>query len=587
MAKNLVQIWKESCDQFAGRPLFGNRTASGWVWTTYATFAKLVDDFRGGLARLGVGAGDRVAIVSNNRVEWAVAAYATYGLRASFVPMYEVQHPTEWEFIIQDCKAKIAIGSSSAVYQQLREIAGRVACVEQVVGIELAPEHEHAYRRLLKLGADFSTAAQDPDEEEIAGLLYTSGTTGKPKGVILSHRNVCSNVFAVRDLFGFGPDDRSLSFLYWAHSFGQVCELHVLLSKGASMAINDDVNNLLRNLAEVKPTILVSVPRIFNRIYDNVQNQIREKPAPIQSLFHSAIRAANKKGRGERIGALEQAALLLADKLIFKKIRAKVGGQLKLAVSGSAALSKEVAEFIDALGIQVYEGYGLSETSPVVSVNVPGHRKFGSVGKPVPGVSVTIDQQAMGDAADGSQGEIVVRGPNVMKGYYGLPEETRQVLREDGSFRTGDTGYLDQDGYLFITGRIKEQYKLENGKYVAPAPLEEQLKLSPYITNVMIYGANRPHNVALVVPDSQALQKWAAANAVELGDMAQNPKVRTLLSDEIAKLGTSFKSFEKPKGFAVVPEDFTIENDLLTPSLKLKRRNVLAKYGAEIDALYR
>src|SRR6185503_7928382 len=269
------------------------------------------------------------------------------------------------------------------------------------------------------------------------------------------------------------------------------------------------------NLAEVKPTILFAVPRIFNRIYDGVNKQMTEKPGFIQQLFRSGIRNATKKSRGEDVSVLGGIGLGLADKIIFSKIREKFGGKLKYAISGSAALSRDVASFIDALGIEVYEGYGLTETSPIATANYPGHRKIGSVGRAIPHVRIEIDRSVTGDAVNG---EIVIHGPNVMQGYHNRPDENAAVFAKDGGFRSGDMGHLDADGYLYITGRIKEQYKLETGKYVVPTPLEEDLKLSPYIANVMLHGANRPYNVALIVPDMEALGRWAKENGVTLND---------------------------------------------------------------------
>jgi len=295
------------------------------------------------------------------------------------------------------------------------------------------------------------------------------------------------------------------------------------------------------------------------------------------------VAAATRKNRGESLGFFEGLGLSLADRLIFSKVRLKFGGRLRFVVSGSAALNPQVAEFIDALGIEVYEGYGLTETSPVVCVNYPGNRKIGSIGKVIEGVSVRIDKAATDDP---KSGEIIVSGHNVMQGYHNREEENAKVFTEDGSFRTGDMGYIDDEGFIFITGRIKEQYKLENGKYVVPSPLEEDLKLSPFIANVMIHGANRPFNVALVVPDMPTLESWAAREGIKLGDIAHNERVIALMLGEMQKYGSAFKGYEIPKKIALTTEDFSTENSMLTPSLKLKRRNVLARYGELLESLY-
>nr|MBA2321199.1 long-chain fatty acid--CoA ligase [Deltaproteobacteria bacterium] len=566
--------------------LFGVKSTApgatdGWKWSTYAEFAEQVDAFRAALAALGVGPGDKVGIVSDNRPEWAIACYATYGLRAAFVPMYEAQKPEEWEFILNDSAARVVIGSRQDTYEKLLRVRDNVPSLTRVIGMDLAEGHADRFATLLGQGRANPVRAEHPTWDEIAGFIYTSGTTGKPKGVILSHGNICSNINAIHSIFTFESTDRSLSFLPWAHSFGQTCELHGLLSMGASMAINDDVPNLLPNLAVVKPTILFAVPRIFNRVYDNLNKQMAERPAFIRNLFYRAIAARTKVGKGEAIGMGDKIAVAIADRLVFTKVRERLGGRLKYAISGSAALNRDVAQFIDALGIEVYEGYGLTETSPIATANFPGNRKIGSVGKAIPEVRIVIDRSVTGDAENG---EILVYGPNVMKGYHNRDDENAAVLQADAGFRTGDMGRLDPDGYLYITGRIKEQYKLENGKYVVPAPLEEEVKLSPYIANIMIHGANHEHNVALVVPDRPTLEKWAQENGVT--NLEGDPKVHALLLGEIAKYGGSLKSYERPKKLLVTMEDFTTDNGMLTPTLKLKRRNVLAKYESGLEALY-
>lgn len=581
--ETLVELLELSAAKHGKREALGTRLEGGaWRWTSFEELKSLVDQLRAGLASLGVGKGDRVGIVADNRVEWATAAFATFGLGAVFVPMYQAQPPKEWEFILRDCEAKVVLGGTQAVYEALKSLD--VPSLQHVIGIELPEADESSYRHLLQVGRERPVPPADVSPQDLAGLIYTSGTTGNPKGVRLTHRNFCSNVLAATQRFDFGPGDRSLAFLPWAHSFGQTAELYTLLWMGCSIAINDATPNLITNLPEVKPTVLVAVPRIFNRIYDGVNKQMEDKPAPIRKLFHAAIAAATKESKGGHLSLVEKLTLRLGNKLIFSKVRQKFGGRLRFVVSGSAALSVQVAEFIDALGIAVYEGYGLTETSPVVAANYPGRRKIGSVGPAFPGVEIRIDREVTGDPVNG---EIIVSGPNVMQGYHNRPEETAEVLLPDGSFRTGDMGYLDADGFLFLTGRIKEQYKLETGKYVVPSPLEEELKLSPFILNVMLYGANKPHNVALVVADVPAIEKWASEKGLSLGaDLTQHPAVKELLQAELDKYSAAFKSYEKPRNLLVITEDFTLDNDMLTPSLKVKRRNVLARYETQLQALY-
>jgi long-chain acyl-CoA synthetase len=434
--------------------MLGSKKGGAWTWTSYRQFKALVEPLRAGLAALGVTAGDRVAFIGDNSVEWAAAAYATYGLGAAFVPMYQAQRPSEWQFILADCGARAVFVANEQSYGALQEMRHKLPDLAHVIGIARPAGAADSWSTIVAAGAAKPVPAASPDPGSIAGFIYTSGTTGQPKGALLSHANILSNLVAVHEIFPLTSEERYLSFLPWAHSFGQTVELHMLVSFGASLAINDELPRLLENMAEVKPTVLVAVPRIFNRIYDSVNHDIAGRPKLLQRIIHGGLRGAIKRQRGERLGPIERLELAFDDKAVFHKIRERFGGHLKYVFSGSATLSQEVAEFIDALGIDVYEGYGLTETSPIVTSNSPGGRRFGSVGRPLPGVRVVIDTKV---GKNEREGEIVVYGPNVMIGYHHRPEENQQALMSDGGLRTGDLGYLDEDGFLYITGRIKEQ----------------------------------------------------------------------------------------------------------------------------------
>ena len=589
----LIAIFEHAIKTHPSRPLFGTKRNGAWNWLTYAEFGKLVDRMRGGLEGIGVHKGDAVAIIANNRVEWAVAAYGTYGLGGVFVPMYEAQQVKEWEFILKDCDAKLLFVSSKAILDKALPLLDKLPKLEGIVCIEpgatSSDSRVHAYDALVRAEP---AKIVHVDKTDVAGLIYTSGTTGNPKGVILTHHNLSSNVSAIHAIFPMSPDDRSLSFLPWAHSFGQTLELHGLFSMGSSVAICESIDKILDNLLEVQPTLLFSVPRIFNRLYAAVQKQLASKPAPIQALVRTALAAATKKRTGESPGILETIALTLANKLVFSKVRARFGGRLRYAFSGGAAISKEVAEFIDGIGITVFEGYGLTETSPISTANYPGSQKLGSVGKAIPHVRIWIDTAATDGRADSArkEGEIVIYGPNVMRGYHNRPEENAAVFTDDGGFRSGDMGYLDPQGFLVITGRIKEQYKLENGKYVAPAPLEEQFKLSPFIANIMVYGDNKPHNVALIVAAEAPLKEWATSNGLtgkSLDELVKEPNVRALYKEQLDHYGEAFKGFESIRDFALITRDFTTENGMLTPKMSLKRRTVVDVYGDLLTSLYK
>jgi long-chain acyl-CoA synthetase len=602
----LLDSYNHAVTAFRGRELFGTKKEGRWVWITYGEFAGLVDRFRAGLSSLGVARGDRVAVVSNNRVEWAVAAYACYGLGAAFVPMYEAQNPAEWEFIVRDCEAKVLLIANDTVLSKAKPLLD-IPSLRSIVAFEgshLSPPGAEAAangggRRIVAFDALLATGndvpAIQPASDDLASLIYTSGTTGNPKGVMLTHLNLASNVSGVHELLRIECEERSLSFLPWAHVFGQTGEMHLLLSVGASMAISESVERILDNLVEVRPTVLFSVPRIFNRLYTTVRQQIASKPRAIQALVQRALAVAAKRRKGQPVAPHEALIFALVDRVVFSKVRARFGGRLRFAVSGGAALSTDVAEFVDALGIAIYEGYGLTETSPVVAVNAPGAHKLGSVGKALPGVRVDIDTAVDVQAKDGSapgrvEGELVVHGPNVMKGYFKRPDDTADVLTLDGGLRTGDLGFIDPEGFVFITGRIKEQYKLENGKYVVPTALEEQLKLSPYIANVMVFGENKPYNVALIAANVPAVQRWAQGRSISLpGDpeaILRDERVRSLFKGEIEKYSSQFKGFESIRDFALIASDFTTDNGMLTPKMSVRRRKVIEVYGSLLDQLY-
>jgi long-chain acyl-CoA synthetase len=600
--KTLVELLDQAVERHGDRDLFGTKKDGRWTWTTYREFGSLVERFRSGLAALGAGRGDNVGIIANNRVEWAVAAYACYGLGAAFVPMYEAQHPKEWEFIVRDCEAKVLIVASEAILAKVRAFAPSMPWLRALVLIDGrtngggrdAQEKETTFASLLASASPVPSIRPEPGD--VAGLIYTSGTTGNPKGVMLTHSNIASNVSAIADIFSVERTDRSLSFLPWAHVFGQSVELHVMLSAGAAMALCESVDKILDNLVEMRPSMLFSVPRIFNRIYTAVQQQIGARPKPLQRLVHEALKITAKERAGQRLRVRELVLLSMVDRLVFAKVRARFGGNLKYAFSGGAALSVEVAEFIDSLGIKVYEGYGLTETSPVVTANLPGARKVGSVGRPIPGVRVEIDPETGENkpSPDGKstrfEGEVVIYGHGVMKGYLKRPEENAAVFTRDGGFRTGDMGYVDPQGFLFITGRIKEQYKLENGKYVVPTPMEEALKLSPYVLNAMVFGDNRPYNVALLVANLPAVRRWAETEHLRLPHdeegLLKDERVRALFKAEIDRQAASFKGFEAIREFALIAVDFTTDNGMLTPSLKLKRRKVVETFGALFEQMY-
>ncbi len=574
---SLVDMLDFSVARRPQQALFLTKSGGRWSETSYGAFKQQVNDLRGGLATLGVGPRDRVGIIANNGIPWAAAAYASYGLGAAFVPMYESQAEREWAFIVRDAGIKVLFVASADIYQRVSEFPQMLNCLEHIVLLE-GDDAKLTYQSLLAAGARRPAEAVHPAPPPTACLMYTSRTTGDPKGVVLSHANVLANVAALLKVIPLSNDYRTLSFLPWAHAFGHTVELHLLIAVGASMAIAESLDTLVANFGEVRPTVLIAVPRVFERVYAGVHALMAAKPAPLRWLFQRGLAVAAQQRRGEGPGIGGRLLRWVADKILFQRIRARFGGRLRFAVSGAAALSREAASLMETIGIAVYEGYGLTEASPVVAANVPGQSKPGSVGRPLPEVQVEIDRAA-NDNPDVDQGEIIVRGPNVMVGYHNRDADNRAVFAADRGLRTGDLGYLDADNFLFITGRIKEQYKLSNGKYVAPARLEDRLKASPHIGNAMVYGDNQPYNVALIVPSADLLGAWTRGEKSEAD-------LRRLLTAEIERCSDDFKGFEHIRSFALLKEDFTLANQLLTPSLKLKRRPIIQRYASDIERLY-
>jgi long-chain acyl-CoA synthetase len=589
---NLVAMFKESVARFGANPWLGTKNVSGdgYDWVTYQQVAQRVDHLRGGLAALGVSRGDSVGIIANNRVEWAVACYATYGLGARFVPMYEAELEKTWRYIIADSQVKVLLVSKAPLNEVVKEWPADIETLETVILIE--GDGQNSMAALEAVGARSPVAARHPAADDIAGLIYTSGTTGAPKGVLLSHGNLTSNVHAACKTFhSLDHRLRTLSFLPWAHSYGQTAELHFIMRLGGSTGFAESPATIVDDLLLVRPTFLVAVPRIFNRIYDGINARMQDQGGLAKALFDMGLRAGKVRRRLAREGRrslLNQIQFKLVDAVVFKKIRDKFGGQLQCSLSSSAALSPHIAEFFEDIGMPVYEAWGMTEISPAGTLNSPEAYRIGSVGKPIDKVRLVIDTRL---SEPGSrEGELIVYGPNVMKGYHNQPEATRTVFTEDGGLRTGDRAYIDEDGYLYITGRIKEQYKLENGKFVFPAAIEEEIKLLPIVEHAMLYGINRAFNVCLIYPDFGVLVRWARKNNLPTDpqEMVRHARVRELFNDAITShLKGKFASYEIPKRLILLSEGFSVENGMLTQTLKLKRREVLKQYLPTIEAVYK
>ncbi len=589
---NLVDWWEESAGKYADRRLFGTKNKNGvYEWTTYKDVGDRINNLRAGLASLGVNPGDAVGIIANNRVEWVVAAFATWGRKARYVPMYEAELVQIWKYIITDSQIKVLFVSKPEIYEKIKNFPKDIPTLQHIFIIE--DDGENSMAALEKRGAANPVTSQHPGSDDIAELIYTSGTTGNPKGVLLSHGNFTSNSTAGLKMY---PELRAnealtLAILPWAHSFGQTGELFAIIRLGGALGIAENATTIAGDLVLVRPTFLIAVPRVFNRIYDGLWAKMNKEGGLAKTLFVMGVEAAKKKRELMTKGqsdVLTNLKLKLADKIVFAKIRERLGGRVMGAMSGSAAMNPEIAQFFFDIGVPIYDCYGLTETSPAATMNASYDYRLGSVGKAIEKVKIFIDSSVVEEGA--TDGEIIVYGPNVMKGYHNRPEDTRAAMTPDGGFRTGDRGRLDKDGFLFITGRIKEQYKLENGKFCFPVSLEEEICLVRFVQQAVIYGLNRPYNICIVVPDFDVLQSYAKEKGwpADIKALVGRKDVVDTISEAITnQLKGKFGGYEIPKKFLLFPEPFSLDNGMLTQTMKLKRNNVLDKLKDQIEELYK
>ncbi len=561
-----------------------------WESISSQEFLRRVAGLSTALVELGIKPGDRVGLFSANRPEWHTADFAINGSGAITVPVYFNESPDRMTYILKHCAAKIVFVVGAHQLQKLLAARPSLPELEQIIvadGGADVPTECLRYETLIAgaSASDISSyrlRASQVLPGQLASLIYTSGTTGEPKGVMLTHSNFCSNVHDVGHDFSLDPaQDVALSFLPLAHIYGRTLD-YIYIFGGTPLAYVESLEAVAQALLEVRPTITAAVPRFFEKIYARIVEQGSKATGVKRMLFDWAMNVAQRAAPWRATGAPASLALKaqwkLADKLVYKKFRLGLGGRLRIISSGGAPLSQALAEFYWTVGIPIYQGYGLTETSPIVSSNYPENR-MGSSGKPIPNVQVRAAED----------GEILVKGPCVMQGYYKNPEATREVLTEDGWFRTGDIGHVDKDNYLFITDRKKDLLKTAAGKFVAPQPIENALKTSPYILNAMVIGDRRKFIVALVAPNPVTVSAKAAEQGIRFSsnaEMAAHPWVHSLIDAEIKRLTVYLAQYETIKRFALLPEDFTFDNGSLTFTLKLKRRVVEQQYAGVIESLY-
>jgi long-chain acyl-CoA synthetase len=588
----IVQLLLEGCAEYPEREAFRFKEAGAWRGITRVHLLERVRDLAAGLELLGIGSGDRAAILSENRLGWALADYAIACRGAVSVPIYPTLPANQVQYLLADSGARLAFVADAEQRDKVLSVRDELPDLETLVVLGDDIDAEEA-RRITTLqevlrngsearvageaGADFDEVAARCRPEDLLTILYTSGTTGTPKGVMLTHANLFYDVEASLLALPLRKADRALSLLPLSHIFERMLD-YALFRAGVTIAYAESIAAVPDNLVEIRPHIVASVPRLYEKIHarvmatSGIRGKLVDWAVGVGERWATDTLAARTPSFGVRV----QHAV--ADRLVFKKLRARTGGELEFFISGGAPLSEDIARFFYAAGVLILEGYGLSETSPVTNVNTPENLRLGTVGKPIPGTEIRIAED----------GEILVRGPQVMKGYYNMPEATEEAIT-DGWFHTGDIGEIDADGFLKITDRKKELLVTASGKNIAPAPIEQAVKANRFVQEVVMVGDRRPYTVLLVVPDFAALEPWARENGVVASsrrELIEHAGVQEKIRAEVFARLDRLARHETPKKIGLLEHPFTIESGELTPTQKVKRRVVVERYAATMEALY-
>jgi long-chain acyl-CoA synthetase len=566
------------------------RVNGRWEATSSREFLRRIAGLANAFEQLGVKSGDRVGLFAPNRPEWHIADFAILGLGAVDVPIYFNESPDRITYILNHSGAEVVFVAGEMQCRRLLECRHRLTTVKQIV-CAAAPadigDFMLRYETLAAAAGDDTVAeyrlrAARVTSAQLATIIYTSGTTGEPKGVMLTHDNLSSNEETSSAAYKMSSSDAAVSFLPLSHVYERVID-YAYLFRGVPVSYVERMEDLPQALIEVRPTLAAAVPRVFEKLQANILQKGRENTGVKRKLFNWATRvalaSAQWKAHGKRASVGLQIRWRLSDRIVFSKIRAGVGGRLRAFISGGGPLSRELAEFFWAVGVPVYQGYGLTETSPVVSANVPGANKVGTVGKPIAHVDVRIAED----------GEIFVHGPCVMKGYYEKPEDTRAMISSDGWLATGDLGRVDEDGYLLVVDRKKDLFKTAAAKFVAPQPIENLLKSSPLISNAALVGDARKFIAALIVPNFASVEAAARAQGLSVGshsELAAAAWVHELIGKEVERINHSLAQYETIKRFALLDHDFSFDGGQLTYTLKLKRRVIEERYAKIVEGLY-
>ena len=585
------QMVQNTIQQHGSKTALSYKVDKKYQDISYAALAEQIKHFCLGLTELGLQKGDRVALLSENCPEWAITDLAILAGGGVTVPMFSTLTAAQVEYIVRDSGAKILCLSSEKQLQKIKGLVNVPTNLQHIIIFDdLQDDSVHTFNQVCELGQQvenrdqvYQQASEVVAPDELASIIYTSGTTGDPKGAMLTHHNFMSNVQAAKKVVIITPDDVFLSFLPLSHVFERMGGHYLPLSSGATIAYAESLFTVAQNMQEVRPTIMMSVPRLYEAMHEKIIRSVKEGPSTKQKIFYWSVgvgakvsQALQQKKKPSPILSLKAS---IADKLVFQKLKAVTGGRLRFFVSGGAPLPKAIAEFFHAAGILILEGYGLTETSAVISANRPDRWKFGTVGLVIPGVEVKIAED----------GEILSRGQHTMQGYFNKPSDTAEVIDADGWFHTGDIGELDAAGFLTITDRKKNLIILSNGKNVAPQPIENQLKQSPYISEIMLIGDQRKSVAALIVPSFDEIKAYAKEQQLDTENVAalvQTREIHRLIRGELSQYSTNFADFERVRLFTLLAEEFTQEAGEMTPTLKLKRPVIMEKHKAAIEKMY-
>jgi len=591
-------MFVQMCDRYAGRTdktAYARKVKGKWESMTHDMLRDQVECFALGLLHEGISAGERVGIVSENRIEWAVADFAISTIGAVDVPIFPTLTAKQEQYIFDNCEAAAIIVSNAFQLNKILKVRDELPSLRRIIVMNDDVPLQDGVIRMSDVIATGRATATDAvrrekflamagrvKEEDLLTLIYTSGTTGNPKGVMLTHKNLMSNILAAQDTVQLYDTDVLLSYLPMCHSYERMSGYYLAFSVGAEVYMAESIESVAENLREVRPTIMTSVPRLFERIKARAENAVEKEGGAKAKIFWWAsavgrryVDAVEKGGSG--LGLRLQYAI--ADKLVFSKIRERTGGRLRFFVSGGAALSVDVGKFFAAAGIHILEGYGLTETSPVLCINRLNDEQLGTVGQPLHNVEIVI-------AADG---EILARGPNIMKGYWKDQAATDEVLTPDGWFHTGDIGEFTHDGRLRITDRKKHILVSSGGKNIAPQPIEQLLTQSPLIDQALLIGNDREFCTALIVLEEEAVKAWAAKNGHAIGslsDAVTSQELHAAVMADVNRLQRDLSKYERVRRITLLPTAFTVENGMMTPTLKIKRKVVEKEYASQIEHMY-